>query len=465
MRKQSRRKGHSLMPKLFLVLVTTGCLVDFTVGGFYRLLFSGQAHAAMEKNVGHYAQFLAAEIGSPPDTAKARLLSEKYSLRIRYQGPEGIWDSRPEPGMEKLQDKDLAESAFKTDSLELRPTGELGKVGWCRGKFCINVSKGQGQFLFVPDFRHLMENHVAYLALVILILSVVFAGAFFAIRRLLSPLKSLSAAVDRLGQGDLGHQVPVCSHDEFGDLAKSFNTMSSRLAALIKAREQLLLDVSHELRSPLTRIKVALELTPEGTNTDSIREDIREMETMIGEILEAARLDSVHGKLHLEEIDLGDMVGQSIKELSGRPPGAMLMGIGMDMGLDLGMPERQVETAGLRVHVDASRIRKVMTNVLDNACKFSQGQNAPIEIRILANEHSVTVRVRDHGTGIPSEEIPKLFQPFYRVDPSRSRETGGYGLGLSLCKRIMEAHGGSISMTSQVSTGTEVTLIFPKQLS
>ena len=147
---------------------------------------------------------------------------------------------------------------------------------------------------------------------------------------------------------------------------------------------------------------------------------------------------AMNGKLQLEEIDLGDMVCESIKELSGRPPGAMLMGIGMDMGLGLGMPERQVEAAGLRVHVDASRIRKVMTNVLDNACKFSQGQNAPIEIRILANEHSVTVRVRDHGTGIPSEEIPKLFQPFYRVDPSRSRETGGYGLGLSLCKRIME---------------------------
>ena len=92
------------------------------------------------------------------------------------------------------------------------------------------------------------------------------------------------------------------------------------------------------------------------------------------------------------------------------------------------------------------RVRKVLANILDNAVKFSQGRAAPVSVRIEAGPEAVTLRVRDEGVGIPDEELPRLFEPFYRVDRSRSRETGGYGLGLSLCRRIMEAHGGSIAI-------------------
>jgi signal transduction histidine kinase len=425
------------MAKLLVVLVATGCLVNFTVGGFYRLLFTHQAHAGLERNVIHYAHLLAAEIGSPPDTAKARSLSEAYSLRIRYLGPGGNWDSHPEREF-------------------TGPAGEkpMDRVGWRRGRFFARVPQGAGEFIFVTDFRQMMDNHGLYLILVILILSLVLACAFLAIRRLLSPLKSLSAAVERLGRGELGHQVPVRSHDEFGDLAESFNTMSSRLAALVRAREQLLLDVSHELRSPLTRIKVALELAPEGKDTEGIREDLREMESMIGEILEAARLDSVHGKLNLETFDLKTLVSEVVAEAALRPPGATLTSSATDASVSSG--------AGTMVVADRARIRKVLANVMENAGKFSQDQGSPIEVRIEAGNSAVTVRIRDRGVGIPAEEIPNLFEPFYRIDRSRSRETGGYGLGLSLCKRIMEAHGGTIDITSSPGEGTEVSLALPR---
>jgi signal transduction histidine kinase len=288
----------------------------------------------------------------------------------------------------------------------------------------------------------------------------VLACAFMAIRRLLSPLKKLSAGVERVGRGELGYQVPVCGHDEFGDLASSFNTMSSRLAALVRAREQLLLDVSHELRSPITRIKVALEMAPEGTDTEGIRDDLREMETMIGEILEAARLDSVHGKLNIEELDLGVLVSEAVADANIRPPGAVLA---------VNAAATDVSGSGPMIKVDRARVRKVLANVLDNAVKFSQAatqsssgeKGVPVEVRIEADDSEVTVRVKDRGAGIPADELANLFEPFYRVDRSRSRDTGGYGLGLSLCKRIMEAHGGSIGITSREGEGTEVFLVFP----
>jgi signal transduction histidine kinase len=103
----------------------------------------------------------------------------------------------------------------------------------------------------------------------------------------------------------------------------------------------------------------------------------------------------------------------------------------------------------------------VISNVIDNALKYSRDALSPAEIRFLREKDAVVLSVRDHGVGIPAGEIPRLFQPFYRVDPSRSRDTGGYGLGLSLCKRIMEAHGGGVTLESEPGKGTMVRLRFP----
>ena len=145
------------------------------------------------------------------------------------------------------------------------------------------------------------------------------------IRRLLRPLRGLTEAVEGLGNGELGRQVPAGRRrDELGDLARAFNAMSTRLKDMVRGREQLLLDVSHELRSPLTRIKVALEMAPEGGAKDSIRDDLGEMDAMIGEILEAARLDSAPGRLNPEPVDLAELAGEAAGEFAGRGPGVVV---------------------------------------------------------------------------------------------------------------------------------------------
>jgi len=114
------------------------------------------------------------------------------------------------------------------------------------------------------------------------------------------------------------------------------------------------------------------------------------------------------------------------------------------------------------IRADRARVRKVLANVLDNAMKYSPEGAEPVRVSIEAWADEVKVRIEDRGVGIPESELPKIFEPFYRVDRSRSRETGGYGLGLSLCKRILEAHGGSIAIASREGEGTEVTLAFPR---
>jgi signal transduction histidine kinase len=175
-----------------------------------------------------------------------------------------------------------------------------------------------------------------------------------------------------------------------------------------------------------------------------MRGDLSEMEAMIGEILEAARLDSANGRLHLADFDLRALTEDVLRLFQGRAPGVTL-----------------APGASPRVRVDADRVRKVVANLIDNALKYSRDQARPVEVEIRAGNTEVTLSVRDHGAGIPEEDLPRLFEPFYRVDRSRSRDTGGYGLGLSLCKRIMEAHGGSIAVTSGRGAGAVATLVFP----
>ncbi|MEO6097192.1 MAG: HAMP domain-containing sensor histidine kinase [Fibrobacteria bacterium] len=432
-----RRYRRSLMPKLLLILILVGVAVNMCVGGFWRLSLFRQSHAALERNVAHYAKTLAAEIGMPPDTVKARAIADRYDLRIRYQGPDAYWESAPGPGFPETRGKGAGNHVIAE---------EPGvRTGWARHRFFVQVDQGAGRLTFNTDFPGFGDGNGGYLALLICLLTGVMLIAFLAIRRLLSPLKSLSAAVERIRNGELGHQVRICSFDELGDLGRSINAMSTGLKEMIRSREQLLLDVSHELRSPLTRIRVALEMAPEGMAKESIRDDLAEMETMISEILETARLDSENGKLNLESVDLGALAAEAVADADVRAPGARLVGL----------------VSGPVINADRMRVRKVLANLLDNAVKFSQGRAEPVEVRIETGITEVTLRVRDKGVGIPEDELPRLFEPFYRVDRSRSRETGGYGLGLSLCRRIMEAHGGSISIASRPGEGTEVVLVFP----
>lgn len=434
-----RRYRRSLMPKLILILMGAGLLVNVCVGGFWRLSMFRQSHDAVERNVVHYAHGLAAEIGSPPDTSKARALAERYGLRIQYRGPGGAWESHPGPGFPDGRGPHAGSHAVQDEP--------GARTGWSKHRFFVEVPHDEAVYTFNTAFGPFAEGQGGYLALLICVLSGVLIIAFLAIRRLLSPLKGLITAVERIRRGELGHQVPVCSRDELGDLARSFNAMSTDLKEMIRSREQLLLDVSHELRSPITRIKVALEMTPEGAVKECISDDLGEMEAMIAEILETARLDSANGKLNLEPLDLDALVAEAVADADMRPPGAKR--IGAKPG------------PGLMIRADRARLRKVLANVLDNAVKYSREAGSPVEVRLEVGPSEAILRVSDRGVGIPADELPKLFEPFYRVDRSRSRETGGYGLGLSLCKRIMEAHGGSISISSREGDGTEVSLAFP----
>ena len=277
------------------------------------------------------------------------------------------------------------------------------------------------------------------------VIGLILGGSYLVVRWLFRPLHWLNNGVQEIARGNFAYEVPVRSADELGRLTASFNHMTTQVRQMVQAREQLLLDVSHELRSPLTRMKVALEFVKDQPVREQLQQDTRELETMVTELLEAERLSSNHGGLMKTEIDLVRLVQDMVDMYQGRQPVVQLVST----------PDT------LLLQVDADRLRIALRNVIDNALKYSPATGPPVEIRVQRDTATVRVSIRDHGPGIPAEDQARVFEPFYRVDKSRGRDTGGYGLGLSLTKKIMTAHGGDILLTSEPGQGSTFTLQLP----
>ena len=264
------------------------------------------------------------------------------------------------------------------------------------------------------------------------------------LQHLLRPLRELNDGVTRLGQGELSVNIQRTTSDEFGTLTDAFNQMAARVREMVAARDQLLIDVSHELRSPLTRLKVALELMPDDAQRVRLGREVAEMERMITGLLELERLRSGRG-VNLVRQDIVPIVREVSGAFEDRPPGVVVEG-----------------AREMLLHVDAEQIRTVLRNLLENAVKYSLPDSRAIRISLSSNGSGAHLRVADDGVGIPSDDAERIFEPFFRVDRSRSKESGGYGLGLSICKRVMEAHGGRIAVERANGRGTAFVLTFPQ---
>jgi len=305
------------------------------------------------------------------------------------------------------------------------------------------MNRGTTRYLFF--FPEPPEIDLESVALLIGLIAFILGGSYTLVRWLFRPLNWLTSGVTEIAQGNLNYQVRTRSDDQLGQLTVGLNDMVSRVRDMLRARDRLLVDVSHELRSPLTRIKVALEFVHDQPVKEKIQQDIRELETMVTELLESERLNSEYGGLTLTDADLVPLVRDLVEVYKEHIPSVQLVAA----------PE------SVMLKIDIHRVRIALRNVLENALQYTVPAEAPVEVRIDQYEHTIQISVCDHGIGIPPDEQTLIFEPFYRTDKSRSRTTGGYGLGLNLAKNIMTAHGGSILVTSEVGRGSIFVLTFP----
>jgi signal transduction histidine kinase len=298
-----------------------------------------------------------------------------------------------------------------------------------------------------------VERAAAFISAWLLVLAL---AAFPLARALARPMERLTEVARKLGAGDLSARAGLRRGDEVGELSSAFDDMAGRLESLVRSERQLLADVSHELRTPLSRIRVALDLAAEGDverarkYMESIRIDLEELDQLLGDVLTAARLDQAGGRgevpLRLQQVKAQEIVDRAAERFRRSHPGRELM-----VRVEGGLP-------GLVA--DPVMLRRVLDNLLDNAAKYSEPP-APVELVARQDGASFQVSVRDEGIGVDPHDLARLFTPFFRTDRSRARGTGGVGLGLALAKRIVEAHGGTITVESHPGLGTTVRFSVP----
>lgn len=277
------------------------------------------------------------------------------------------------------------------------------------------------------------------------LLLVLAAAAYPVVRSLTRRLETLRDAVQAFGQGALQQRVPVQGDDEVADLARSFNAAAERIEALVQTQRQWLANASHELRSPLARLKLALELL-DGADPDraahrraEIARNIAELDALVEEILLAARLQAgEQAPLPMATVELVALTAEEVAA-----SGAQL----------------QTSPAELYVLGDERLLRRALRNLLDNAARYAPG--VPAQVHLRAQVDAIEWWVCDRGPGVPEAQRQRVFEPFYRL-PGHAEHAGGVGLGLSLVRQIAHAHGGSVRCEPHAGGGACFVLRLPR---
>ncbi|MDR3453704.1 MAG: ATP-binding protein [Rhodoferax sp.] len=271
-------------------------------------------------------------------------------------------------------------------------------------------------------------------------------GVYPIVRRLTQRLESLQRGVQRWGEGDLSVRVPVQGHDEVADLAARFNHAAERVETLVKSHKSLLANASHELRSPLTRIRMGLELmgsTPGAAFKDEISRNIGELDQLIDEILLASRLDAQEADIGtVEQVDLTGLAAEECARV----------GLELDTGHDAESGARAVTVGGV-----PKLLRRAIRNLIENARRYGTGT---ITVSVQREGQRAVLRVSDRGPGVPAQLRERIFEPFYRL-PGASEREGGVGLGLALVKSIAQRHGGTVRCEDRLGGGATFVMDLP----
>lgn len=431
MKRLWQRKNHTLSGRLVVLFVAMTTLIVITVSATIAWGFRSHFQNNIRPHLMQYLGYIQQDIGSPPDQAKAMALSQQLNVDIYYFSEAQQWGSN-------------------------NISVNLDDINYHRQFRRQGVEYGFG---FLNDREYLISRHDNYtLAFSVprrehggwrslfplLVILTVLVLLYYSTRRLFAPIKEIRNGVARIGAGELSHRLNIQRRDELGELGESINAMANDIEQMLEAKRQLLLAISHELRSPLTRAKVSAALLDDENQQTEIQHDLDEMETLIEEILETERLSTQHHILNKSEEKLQRLISELLEQYFA------------DESIDVKMPQESIH-----ISVDSPRIKLLIKNILSNALQHTPKNTPPPMLSLEKTDRSITITINDHGSGIESKHLPHLMEPFYRTDAARQRETGGYGLGLYLCKVIAEAHGGQLMIDSKIGQGTTVVVSLP----
>jgi two-component system sensor histidine kinase CpxA len=294
-------------------------------------------------------------------------------------------------------------------------------------------------------------NIWAFVPYYLLILAAVACLCWLLAIGIVRPLRHVARAVNQFGRGDLSMRVRVTRRDEIGDLGHAFNDMAERLETLLTAERRLLQDISHELRSPLARLNIAIELARHAEDRDAaatrLQREADRLTSLVGSLIEVTRMEGDPAAVKFEPLSAGAIVEEVVK------------------GCTLEADARQCRIivqndATNALHGHPELLRRAVENVLRNAIRYAP-RDSDISVEIAHVPSGVAITVRDRGPGVPEADLPRLVQPFFRVDEVRDAASGGIGLGLSIASRAVRLHHGSL-VVENARPGLRVSIMLPE---
>ena len=453
MQQLARSIAHSLSARLLGVFLATAVVYLFAARFAVDLVLDRDyLRRIIGSHVALHTTYVLQDLGYPPSIDRAAEMARDNAMDIRIQGPGVDWRSDPSfPPEERLT---LEPSRFfEYLDFENETWGKqesmLRGMGFAR--------QGQHSFVRIPVEDYVITIVSPKLAespgpnlttpLIAVLSILVLATCYFVVSWLIRPIRWIKEGASRIGRGDLDYRIPNPRNDDLGELTVHINHMAEEVKEMLEAKQQLLLAISHELRSPLTRTKVALEFIDDEATRASILDDVGEMERLIADLLESERLNTRHSKLQRTRVDLRQLVSDVVAQ-------------------DFADAQDQIKLSltrrPLKHDLDETRIRLLLRNLIDNALCHTPPNADRVEVELVRDGRDAYIRVIDHGAGMTPEHVERATEPFYRADPARCRDTGGVGLGLYLCRRIAEAHGGTLEIESEVGRGTQVSLWLPR---
>lgn len=426
---------QQLFAKLLLIFFLTGILLIILLATTTHLINRDTDNPLKRftGNIFQYSKYLIADIGQPPVQEKIDQISNDTGLSIIIEGENNTWNSH---GVDISLLSHMTFEPLDHDS--------NSAIAHRHRIAVFKTIENDLQYYFILQHRHLGDNWLSLMLLYLGIIILVITGAYLAVRRLFRPIKELQSASKEIAEGRLDTKVNQKSNDELGELSHNFNEMVDNINILIQSKEQLLLDVSHELRSPLTRLKLASEMLEKDPTVENIRKDIVILENLISEILESARLRSLKNE-EKEKVDLCQLISEIENLFSNKSP-----------GIHFNKSQQSIYVFG-----SASQLEIALRNIIENALKFSGQQEKPVDIFLEKFDDNIKICICDYGPGIPQNDAEKVFAPFTRLDMARSHNKPGFGLGLNIAKAVIENHQGQIKIEQNSPRGTKFIILLP----
>lgn len=429
---------ESIFAKLIALLVIYGVLLSIAVVLFLKFSQNNEQTEYNRRILSKMEEVLVEQVGSPPDSVKAREIANDLKVNVQFKYKDANWSTS-----ESLYPIDVISNYSEFREQEK----DSGFFSFYYKEKMFGVLKIEDGVIVVSYYfnpNDAFDIGTIIIAIIIHI-SLFFIPFYFLIKWLLNPIESITNVVKQIGEGNFEVDLKVNREDELGELAESLKNMSLRVKDSIIAKEQLLKDISHELRTPLTRIKFGLEL---GSPKEKINDDVTEIENMIKKTLDYYRNEFFYLEANLVDINVIPLLQKVIDSFE-------------IYKFRIVFHNFTTNKNSIIIKADEEKLEIALRNLISNALKYSTVEKN-ILVSIDETKKYYKIGVRDFGVGMKMEDMHKIFEPFSRIDSSRSKKTGGYGLGLAIVKKIVDLHNAVIEVISEEHKGTEMIIKFKK---